>query len=533
MKKYLALLILLIIGWFGYYLTTTAGLVWVIGRLEKIIPGQLAIRHVTGKLFSTFTLQDVSYQNKEKRTTFEAITVHWRPLQIVIRKAHLNIEHGPSADIEGSLKNEWNVKWKIHIPQNNLSFSGLITGSFKTPIVTFHPIYIAALGITLRHHQLLPTFIHKQLIFSGDFTSGKGKAHYQGTLSFPLSLTMTLRGQRLQLVNLPEYNIVASPDVGLQLSPAQLSLTGKVNITHADITPTNLDLNDGLPEEVVFVGEKQPTTPYRTTILKIALHLSDKIYIHYKELQTYLRGDLVISKQAGGPPIATGMLYTVQGKYSAYGKILDIENGRIIYTGNALTNPGLNIQATRKIRAVLTNNVNHSFLDDTPLQSTYGGTQSLTVGIQIVGTAKNPKITLFSHPGGLNQADILSYLLLGYPQSEVRGGNLLSLLYSANTKATPKLNHIMSSLENTFGLTDLKVEPIQTFNPTSQSVSSTTSVSVGKQILPNLYLHYSVGVFDPIAILSLRYKLTQHWSINSESSTQDHGADVIYEIETK
>ena len=81
----------------------------------------------------------------------------------------------------------------------------------------------------------------------------------------------------------------------------------------------------------------------------------------------------------------------------------------------------------------------------------------------------------------------------------------------------------------------MSVESLQVFNPnatsSSNSVVSTTSLVIGKQLSNDLSIHYSVGLFYPVSILNLRYQLTKNWAIQSETSTLDNGADVLYSIE--
>ena len=78
---------------------------------------------------------------------------------------------------------------------------------------------------------------------------------------------------------------------------------------------------------------------------------------------------------------------------------------------------------------------------------------------------------------------------------------------------------------------------VQTFDPTANQnaggVVGTTSLVLGKKIANNLYLHYSVSLFSatPITILNLRYQFSPHWSVQSETSTIDNGADLLYSLE--
>ena len=532
MKKIIFLLLLFALGIFCYFLTTPSGLKWSVHRIENCIPGKLSIQRIDGALFSGFTLEAISYETQNKKITVSSLAVHWKTRQVFLKNAIVYFENESRFELNGALNQLWNFNWKFLSAKNNLNIRGVLSGAYFSPIIKVDNFYLSSLGITIKNTRLYPKIINRKIIFSGDFTSGSGTGKIKGTIGLITPLELEIEGRDLECVNLPDYKAAISPRISLKLNQTDLILQGNIDITHAKITPRELAQDNSLPEEVVFVGKTEPKTPSLQTSLKLNLHLTNDVFLNYKELRTHVRGDLLLSKNPQNPATATGTLYSYEGTYEAYGKLLEIENGRVIYTGNLLTNPGLDIRAVRKIRTVLTNETSQ-FSDNTPFESVYNGTKLLTVGIKISGTAKNPRIILFSDPAGLSQKNILSYLLLGYAESQAKGGNLLGLLSTLNPNSAPVLNKVIARLEKKLGLTDLQVEPMEVFNPASQTIESTTSLSVGKQLSPKLYLHYSIGLFNPIAILSLRYQLSRHWAIKSENSSMDNGADVVYEIESE
>ncbi len=152
--------------------------------------------------------------------------------------------------------------------------------------------------------------------------------------------------------------------------------------------------------------------------------------------------------------------------------------------------------------------------------------------MRVNGTLEQPVFNLFSEPA-MNQGDILSYLILGYPQSGGSGqqaGAILSALSSLNPQ-TNNFNNLGDNLQNKLGINELTVETTQVYDPATNSIVPTTTVGIGKQLAPNLYLHTSTGLFYPVMIINLRYQLSKHWAIQSETSTIDNGADILYSIE--
>ena len=97
----------------------------------------------------------------------------------------------------------------------------------------------------------------------------------------------------------------------------------------------------------------------------------------------------MIEDSAGQLSVGTGEITIPEGRYRAYGQRLDVENGRLLFTGSPLDNPGLDIRAVRRVNDIV-------------------------VGLQIRGRARQPELELFSIPA-MGQTDTLSYLILGRP----------------------------------------------------------------------------------------------------------------------
>ncbi len=429
----------------------------------------------------------------------------------------------------GTLQMTIFLQGPLNQPHMRGSFS-LINGNVRLP----------SLGITLEQIQLQgASTSEKRLDFTGQFRSGNGKGETRGSVDlnnpdYPLSLQVT--GKELQAIHFSGYQILISPDVTLHFAKQNLQLQGKIIIPFAQITPQNFSSTVTLPSEVVFVDSKKtPTLPF-TTQLQLTLQLGDKIHLAYQNLKADLGGTLRLNQLPGSLVNAVGELYTKNGRYTAYGQTLTIQTGRLIYTGGSLLNPGLTISAIKELKTVNTGGNVSSFTGQTSLQTVYTGTQNITVGVNVAGTLDKPSFTLFSNPS-MAQGDILSYLVFGFPQSQANGnqyGAILSALSSLNPN-TPSMGNFTKNIEQKLGLTELSVESVQVFNPSAtsnaNSVISTTSFVVGKQLSHNLSIHYSVGLFYPVSILNLRYRLTKHWAIQSETSTLDNGADILYSIE--
>ena len=142
-------------------------------------------------------------------------------------------------------------------------------------------------------------------------------------------------------------------------------------------------------------------------------------------------------------------------------------------------------------------------------------------------------MTLFSQPAGMNQSDILSYLVLGKPANSARGGDaallgqaLTALRLSNNQFATTK-----SHLQSTLGLDELGLESEQQYSAEQGSVVDNTSLVLGKTLSARLFVDYSIGLLEPINTLHIRYKLTDKLTLQSSSNMQSNGVDIFDTIE--
>ncbi len=100
----------------------------------------------------------------------------------------------------------------------------------------------------------------------------------------------------------------------------------------------------------------------------------------------------------------------------------------------------------------------------------------VTAGAKIMGTAQAPILQLYADPS-MPDASILSFILLGQPPGTTAG-----------------------------------------------------SYAIGKNLTPDLYVSYGIGLFNAANTFNMKYKLTERFALQAASSTAD-SADLIYTIE--
>lgn len=480
----------------------------------------------------------------------------FKPQGVMIDQAFFQV-YDAMLRVQGNVTDQWHLLWDLTIPEmhrltaethGNLTVTGTVQGSYLTPMISAssqNTIPIPRLGIALQQMQLqIQTSSNLQLSYQGSFVSHKGKVLLEGSSqlaenTFPTKLSIV--GTNVQVANLPEYKITVNPSLLLELTANSLLLKGGIHIPEADIKPKDFRTTLTLPSDVIIVGQphKNPSAlmAYAPS-MQVSVTLGNKVHLRYQDFESSIRGGLILRKNPNTQLTAIGQLYAVNGTYKAYHQVLKILDGRLIYTGGLITNPGLNIKAVRQLRTVLTDNTN--FMTGSG-PSVYGGSQILTVGVQVLGTIDSPNISLISDPADLTQTAILSYLLFGVPEP-LSGSQKMTLMDAASafnmasTGVSP-ITSLTQHMQQTFGLNELQIGSVQSFDPSANQNNGgtvdNTSLILGKEISHNLYVHSSVSLFSPTPIytINIQYKLGKHWSIQSETNTLDTGADLMYSIE--
>ncbi len=611
-----------------YYIGfTTDGLRLTYKLANNYIPGKLQIEELNGKLFTTFSLNNVLYTKDQQTISIAHVDIDWSPIKFLQNKMPLNTltltqgvvkQEGHSIiTFEGTLKDVWNIEWQAHIPEIGLQSTGKITGAFAAPILDAkavcqniiikgyklrsielsanarlvnnqlitnlkaylnnhqneihgvvnlknlsktspitgnfnlqltdltslmpvnpyaknprgnvtgsgslsgylnHPqltanflldqgqVNIPRLGVRLKNIKLTAIYNkNNQVNLQGIVHAGHGLANLNGTINLAeQTLLLHTKGDNFKVIDTSEYKIHLSPDLNLTMNPKKIRLEGNILVPSAQITPNNTNDSSTLPSEIVFVNEPKTNVSLPAHFsMQIHLTLGNDISIQTEGLKAKLGGQLVISESPGTPPTGTGELYADKGTFKAYGQTLTLlPSSRLVYTGNMLTNPGMNIRAGRTI-----NTATSALASNTAVQSNYSDLDNLTVGVEVSGTVNKPTIGLFSNPGGLSHEDILSYLLFNQPRGKLGAGSV-SLLNTALSTLTP--GQTAQTIQKALSRFDISTENVDAVDPSSNR-----------------------GLFNPVPtrVYKLRYQMGKHWAIQSETSSLENGIDLLYGFE--
>jgi translocation and assembly module TamB len=283
------------------------------------------------------------------------------------------------------------------------------TGSWQNPVFSGEVAlleagaYVPATGVTIEDLEMRMVLQGTQLkIEELSLRSGPGTLSGSGVIDFDRwqlqHYQLAVEGERLQVYNFPELQILCSPELTLSGDLEKLRLEGsllipEMSLLQAETAPEVLPSND-----VVIAGEDQDrrkALPIDADI-QVAVELGERVWIRTAGVATRLQGGGMITLNDQNQVVFFGEITLAEGVYKAYGANLDIKQGVITFAGGPVVNPRLNILATRDVRTV-------------------------QAGVQVTGTAEAPVVTLYSQPA-MPERDILGYIFMGRPMREGQEG---------------------------------------------------------------------------------------------------------------
>jgi len=358
-------------------------------------------------------------------------------------------------------------------------------------------------NLRLRQIGLTARLSDDGLMFDAAAQAGKGTVHINGQLHWRDSLPygqLHLDGANLRVVDIPEAQIDASPSLDFKVAAREIDVTGTVTVPYANIVPTNLAGAVASSSDEVIVGQESQNPADRFKVkTQVTMTLGHNVNIDMMGLTGQLTGSITVRSGYDAITRATGELSVQKGEYSAYARKLDIQSGRLIFTGGPIDDPGIEIRAVK------------SYPD-------------VTAGINVRGTLQQPRISFFSDPS-LPQSQIVSLILSGGGGS----GTLQMLQATSQNQQATAANELLTQggailaqqLGSRIGLPDISVET---------DLNNESSLVLGKYLSPRLYVSYGVGLTEELNAVRLRYSLGDHWTIRTTAG-QIKGADLVFSVE--
>lgn len=333
--------------------------------------------------------------------------------------------------------------------------------------------------------------------------SGEGQISMQGDIQLTpqVGFKAQIKGQNFLVFNTPEAVIQASPDLDIAMAGDRIDLKGEVVVPKADITPRDLAAEGAKTvstDEVIIRSSEQAKKEKPLDIYTdVKVVLGDQVRVDGLGLKARLAGKIRVKDKPNTLTLAEGELRATEGTYKAYGQDLAIEKGRLLFNGGPVTDPALDVRATRKPE------------------------EGIVVGVQVRGPLRQPRFNTFSDPS-MTQSEQLSWLVLGVPLDSASQGESLALTRAALALGLGRGENIGQKVGDKVGLDSVGFESQRRSDGADQA-----ALVVGKYLTPKLFVSYGVGLFEPASTLRLRYRINDAFSVETESGTES-GGDILY-----
>jgi translocation and assembly module TamB len=358
-------------------------------------------------------------------------------------------------------------------------------------------------NLALRELALTADLKNTDLDFRAKGRAGEGRVEVDGKFTWRAGQSngnLWLRGQDLLVADLAEYRVIASPDLRFRVEGKRMDVAGDVRIPHARVQPAQLTGAVRASDDARYVGEHEAERAGRFVVhSEIRIEMGDDVRVDTFGLQGRIVGAVGTTLHTGETAIGRGELSVADGRYEAYGQKLEISRGRLLFDTSPLDDPGLDIEARRKIEAI-------------------------TVGLNVRGTLQEPRLTFFSDPS-MPQTQIASYLLTGKAVDSMVGADAASVSGARDALALQGGGFLASQLGRRLGLEEVGVE-----SSINSAGEANTALVLGKFLSPRLFISYGISLTEQFNTLKLRYTVSDKWVFRTEAG-ENQSADLEYTIE--
>lgn len=405
---------------------------------------------------------------------------------------------GPRVSVNGQVSMQLEVDGTL----GNVALSGQING--QQLALTLYDQGIKLSNGTARI-VLADNVLQMQQV---EFHGGEGTLRITGSipvndqLASRPDLAANIIADNLQLLADPSAQLTLSGRARISSAGEHYAVNGKFTVDRAlfDLPETAAPK---LGDDVVVIRESEqattvavseplaerPASPW-TPAIHLDIDLGQKFFFEGRGADLRLAGQVTVTSEPGRQPRVEGTVRVAEGTFEAFGAELAIERGIINFQG-PMDNPNINILAMRR-------------------------NQEVAAGVQVTGTANNPRVALVSEPD-VPEDQKLSWLVFGNAGSGDGQG-------AAQTAARGAANALVNQLVEGTGIaSNLGLDEISL----GTSASGGQLVTLGKTITDKLSLGYRQGISSAETAVELTYLLTQHWSVVARGG-QILGLNILY-----
>ena len=222
----------------------------------------------------------------------------------------------------------------------------------------------------------------------GSFRAGEGRGEIRTTTRSSngevAGIHVGIRGSELAVIDLPDVSAVADADLRLDYRDRRLDINGTLDIPRARVRPVNLATSRvDESEDVVIVSGSLPdagVTEEKPAAIEIygnlALGMGNDVRVVLDRASASIAGRAEFEWSGDPVPVGNGR-YAINGTVQAFGQVLDISEGAVRFPSVPVTDPLLDIRATREI---------------------YGNSQVKRAGVLVQGPLSRPTIEAYTYP---------------------------------------------------------------------------------------------------------------------------------------
>ncbi len=314
--------------------------------------------------------------------------------------------------------------------------------------------------------------------------------------------TMVVRGDSFMIMPEPKVWLSIRPELAIEIENNQVEIQGDIialdgRIRIDELPNEAVALSDDV--HIVDVPKRENSTVPLNTILDLNIVVSEKVTINSFGLNSKLAGNLRLSGNTSTPVMAVGEISLVDGEYRAFGQELKIDTGQVGFSG-ALDKPYLNVRAIR----------DPELTDD-----------GVIAGVHLTGHVDSPKLEVFSEPA-MEQSNALSYVLTGRAPGEGNSSSDAMLTQFLLSKGLARSSGTISRIAEIVGFKDIAL--------TSRGSGDETKVEISGYVAPGVQVRYSVGVFDSLSEVAVRYQILPQLYIEATNGIND-ALDILYKFD--
>lgn len=377
-------------------------------------------------------------------------------------------------------------------------------------------LFIASLNSRLKDIDLnvelrkgTPVFV-----IDGKIGTNEGTLKLDGLYNLAtLATTLNASGDNLLLADSKDIKVMISPKLsfkgaGGKGNVQRYSLSGVVRVPELTYLHSSSGSGGSVitsSSDTIIIGDGREQVRGEAFMdnlnIDVTVILGDKILVGAEGLTASLSGGVKVVKDYAQPIRGLGVVNIGKGEFDIYGQKLTLDRGKIQFTGGAITNPALDIQASR------------TFVNEME-------GREVQVGVKVLGGVQAPKVQLYSSPA-MTDIEVASYLFLGRsPNLESPTENLMLLNMVRKIAMGEPISSSDATIASKVGLTDFGF--VETPN-------GSTGIGLGKRFANSLYIGLGVGIEESEGAFAIfRYRFLKYFNVNTAIMSEGESINVNY-----